>query len=948
MSPGKHTGMLRAFVMSLSVLVCLMGGPAGAADPKPTPPAKASRPAADDHWAYRRPVRPPLPAVGDAKWPRNPIDHFVLARLEQEGLKPSPPADRAALIRRVSLDLIGLPPTVAEVDTFLADKSPGAYEKVVDRLLASPHYGERWARPWLDLARYADTNGYHVDTRRDVWLYRDWVINSLNADKPFDQFTVEQIAGDMLPGATVEQKIATGFHRNTMFNEEGGIDPEEFRVKAVVDRVDTTATVWLGATLACAECHDHKYDPVSQKEYFQFYAFLNNTPDTGGGTGTARVPLLQVPTPEQQAQLAKHRAEIAEAEKVLNAATPELAAAQKKWEASAAAGGGGSVAWTVLDPVTSTSAGGATLTKQPDHSLLAGGARPDVDTYTIVAHTDLENITAVRLEALSDESLPNKGPGRQDNGNFVLTEFAVTAAPKSDPAAARPLALANASADFSQENWTAALAINGNGAGDNGWAVHPQIGTSHAAVFELKDPAGSKGGTVLTFTLDQRHGTQHLIGRPRLSVTSAPRPVAATTGALPANITAALAMPAAQRSEQQKTELAAHYRSIAPELQPAREGLAAARKAEAAVLAAAPSTMVMEEMPQPRKTRVHRRGNFLDPGEEVTPAVPAVLHPLPPGKSANRLGLAYWLVDEKNPLVGRVTMNRAWETFFGRGIVETSEDFGVQGLPPSHPQLLDWLATEFVRRKWSQKAMHRLIVTSATYRQSSRVTPALLERDLYNRLLARGPRFRMEAEMIRDNALAAADMLVRKVGGPSVYPPQPPGLWIEIGNPDYGMAEWPASSGDDVHRRGLYTFWRRSIPYPSFTTFDAPAREHCTARRARTNTPLQALVTLNDPAYVEAARALAVTMVAKGGPKPEARAAHGFRRCVARSPKRHELRRLVELYEQQLKNFSAAPEKAAAVLKGTAPPASVEARELAAWTVVANVLLNLDETITKQ
>jgi hypothetical protein len=656
----------------------------------------------EKHWSYVPPVRPPLPSVQNTAWPRNSIDYFVLARLEREGLSPAPEADRAVLLRRVSLDLTGLPPSPREVDAFLADNSPEAYERVVDRLLASPHYGEHQARYWLDQARYADTNGYEKDDRRTIWPYRDWVINAFNRDLPFDQFTIEQFAGDLLPDATPEQKVATGFHRNTMVNTEGGTDDEEFRVAAVVDRVNTTMEVWTGTTFGCAQCHNHKFDPFSQTEYYQLFAFFNNTEDRGKDNA----PQLELPTPEQ----------------------------------------------------------------------------------------------AVRLQALRGE-------------------------------AARVQAFADA----------AALAL-GN--------------------------AGKQAARAIQADLKK---------------------------------------------------------------QEARVGVA--------------TTLVMKERPQPRPTHVMKRGNHKNLGDPATPGTPAVLHPFPAGQPLNRLGLARWLVDPNNPLVGRVTMNRLWARYFGRGLVETSEEFGAQGEPPTHPELLDWLATELVEQRWSFKAVQRRIVTSATYRQSARVTPELHHRDPYNRLFARGPRFRLDAEMVRDNTLAISGLLNHKLGGPSVFPYQPDGIWF---NP-YSGDRWQMSTNGDQYRRGVYTFWRRTAPYAAFMAFDAPSREVVCERRPRTNTPLQALATLNDKAFVEASAALARRILAECKGDAKDRAAYGFKLCVARAPGARELDVLVRLYEENLEKYRQDPVAAQAMAKNGVKesPKDVDAAELAAWTVIANVLLNLDETVTK-
>jgi hypothetical protein len=693
------------------------------------------------HWAYRPLARPEPPLVRDAAWVRNPIDRFVLARLEKEGLTPSPEADRAVLLRRVFLDLIGLPPSPAEVDAFLVDSKPDAYERVVDRVLASPHYGERWGRLWLDLARYADTHGFEKDPIRSMWPYRDWVIAALNRDLPFDQFTIEQIAGDMLPNASLSQKIASGFHRNTMINTEGGVDPEEARVATIVDRVGTTATVWLGTTLACAQCHDHKYDPFSQKEFYQFFAFFNNADE----------PEMEVGPPEAIARRDAIRAQI------------------------------------------------EVLSKERD-------------TYLA--------------------TLPEK-----------------------------------------QKVWEAAL-------------------TSEARQ------------------------------------------------ALKPEIRAILDVPADQRDDDQKKALAQAFRAQDVGLSERETTLQALRAREPKL----PTTLVMQERAQPRETHIMIRGNFLTLGAKVDPGVPSILPPLPADQPANRLTLARWLVSPENPLTPRVIVNRIWEQNFGRGLVGTVEDFGSQGEQPAHPELLDWLASEFIRQGWSLKALQRLIVTSSTYRQSSFASPKLRERDPDNRLLARGPRFRVEAETIRDIALAASGLLCRKVGGPSVFPPQPDGIWTM----HYSNDRWIDSQGPDRYRRGLYTFWRRTAPYPTFMAFDAPSRETCTVRRPRTNTPLQALTTLNDPAFVEAAQALARRILAEGGPDPEHQAAYALRLCVVRAPRPDEIERIVALFTTERAQFQSDAQAAAALAgaEGESAPSDLAAR--AAWTVVANVLLNLDETITKE
>jgi hypothetical protein len=882
------------------------------------------------HWAYAAPRKSALPKVSRPDWVRNPIDHFVLARLDAEKLAPAPAADPTTLVRRVTLDLTGLPPTPAEVESFLADTAPGAYERLVDRLLASPQYGERQARWWLDLARYADTNGYEKDGKRSIWPYRDWVIRALNDDMPFDQFTIEQLAGDLLPGSAPEQRVATGFHRNTMVNAEGGVDEEEFRVAAVVDRVNTTAQVWLGTTLACAQCHSHKYDPFTLADYYRFFAYFNSTADGGTSNG----PEMRVPVGAGRA-VEPSAARVAELQRILNTTTPALAAAQAEWEKRA-----GQIRWTTPEP-DATAASGITFELQPDRSLLAQGKSPLTDIYTATLVTDAPTLTAVRLEVLADPALPGNGPGRADHGNFVLSGLIIRVGPKDKPDQMRRVKVRGARANFFQAapiGFRVENALDGDPKA--GWAVAPRMGESHWAVFEIDDEVKYPKGVRVELILSQQYGEKHTIGRFRLSVTDE-SPAALFN--LPPVVSAALAVAKDKRSGAQRDVLARYYRSLAPELEaPRRELDRLLREPSGRATGAEPTTLVMQELPKPRVTQVLKRGNHKDRGEVVQPGVPAALHPLAADSPPNRLGLARWLVAPNNPLVGRVTMNRLWHLHFGRGLVETTEEFGAQGDPPTHPELLDWLAVEFAEQKWSLKAMHRLIVTSATYRQSSRMTPELLKRDPANRLWARAPRVRLDAEGVRDNALAVSGLLDHKIGGPSVMPPQPEGIWAS----PYSSDRWETSAGGDRHRRGLYTFWRRTAPYPTFLLFDAPSREVCTDRRSQTNTPLQALALLNDPAFVEAARALALKMLAGGGTDPAAGVRAGFQRATARRPSAAEAELLVKLYQDSVTAYRRDP-KAARTLIGTDPPAGADPATVAAWIVVANVLLNLDETVTR-
>jgi Protein of unknown function (DUF1553)/Protein of unknown function (DUF1549)/Planctomycete cytochrome C len=885
-----------------------------------------------EHWAFVPPKQVPLPKVKQARWPRNAIDYFVLAQLEAEGLEPAPRADPYTLVRRLYLDLIGLPPTPEEADAFVSDSSPDAYERLVDRLLDSPHYGERWARRWLDLARYADTNGYEKDRTRSIWPYRDWVIKALNQDMPFDQFTIEQLAGDMLPGATLDQKIATGFHRNTMLNEEGGIDPQEFRFYAMTDRVATTGTVWLGLTIGCAQCHTHKFDPIPQREYYSVMACLNNADE----------PLMDVPTPDITARREKVAAEIAKRTADLrNKFPPEQANdkskpldvqrqenLERKFTAWLQEENAHATHWTVLRPVEART-NLPHLSVLEDGSILASGDQTKRDVYQLTFRTDLKGITALRVEVLPHDSLPRHGPGRVfyegAPGDFFLSDLTLAANGK-------PVRFGQASQSFAEGKNNAAAAIDDKP--ETGWSINGSQGQANAAVFNLAAPLDTAGLLTLQMVFEKYYAAA--LGHFRISVTTDKRP--AIVRGLPAEVEDRVLLPPAKHTAAQRERLLQHYLSVAPELAAER----AAIKKLQEQMPAYTTTLVLSERPpdNPRPTYVHRRGEFLQLTDRVDPGVLSALPPMPAGLPTNRLTFARWLVGPRNPLVGRVTMNRQWAAFFGRGIVRTTEDFGYQGDPPSHPELLDWLAVEFVNRGWSLKQMHRLLVTSATYQQSSRASQELLARDPQNILLARGPRIRMEAELIRDAALKIGGLLSEKIGGPSVFPPQPPGVTSEG---TYGALPWKVSTGPDRYRRGLYTFSKRTAPYAMFITFDAPSGEACVARREVSNSPLQALTLLNDPVFEEVAQALGRTLAAEKTPV-EARAAHLFRRCLTRPPSAEELEMLVKFYQNQSARLAKKELNAAAI----AGPGEGNVNERAAWTTTARALLNLDETITKE
>ncbi len=885
------------------------------------------------HWSFIAPRQAPLPEVKLKSWPVTPIDAFILSRLERAGLSPSPRADRATLIRRVSLDLIGLPPTVEEVEGFVRDDSPQAWERLVDRLLASPRYGERWARRWLDLARYADTNGYEKDRPRSIWPYRDWVITALNSDLPFDQFTVEQLAGDLLPNATTEQRIATGFHRNTMLNEEGGIDPLEFRFNALTDRVATTATVWLGLTLQCAQCHNHKYDPLTQRDFYQTMAFLNNADE----------PDLDLPKADA-AEL--HRKNLARAEqllKVLPSKWPlptdgaphdkqsdpqrrELAEkAFQEWLTTERAK---SVDWRVLHPTQAIS-NSPLLTVQPDDSVLASGDITKSDKYELTLENSSSLITAVRLEALPDLSLPGHGPGlcyyEGPKGDFFLGEFQLSAD-------GRPIKFADASHSYAKNGFGASaaakLALDGDP--QTGWTCSGRYGEAHEAVFIPAEPIS--GQQLRVTMLFGRHFASSL-GRFRISVTTDDRPAVARD--LPAAIQRLLSLPPEKLTSEQRQELFAQFLLSVKELEKDATEIKKLRQPLAPT-----TTLVLRERPpeNPRPTFVHKRGEYLQPDARVEPGTPGSLPAFSAGAPRNRWGFALWIVSPENPLAARVAVNRQWQAFFGRGLVRTLEDFGLQGEAPTHPELLDWLAVEFVKQGWSQKKLHKLIVMSATYQQLGHVRPELLAKDPENRLIGHFPHSRLDAEIIRDAALQASGLLSLKMGGPGVHPPQPEGV-TEVA---YGHPAWTTSTGEDRYRRSVYTFIKRTAPFAMFNTFDAPSGESCLARRDQSNTPLQSLTLLNDVMFVDATQAAGKLLVARPGEIGE-RVRYAFQRCFARLPTESEAAKLVQFVETQ-RARCLSKELDAAAIAGTK---GSDAAERAAWTLLARALFNLDEFVTK-
>ncbi len=1051
------------------------------------------------HWAFVAPTRPEAPTVSDVGWPRDGLDRFVLARLEAEGLAPAPEAARETLLRRVTFDLTGLPPSPEELDAFLADGRPDAYERAVEGLLASPRYGEHMARFWLDAARFGDTHGLHLDNERNLWPWRDWVVDALNRNLPYDRFVVEQLAGDLLPDADLATRVASGFNRNNPTTGEGGLIVEEYLAKYAMDRVDTFGTVFLGLTLNCAQCHDHRYDPLPQRDYYRLLAYFDSLAEAGSDENAlAPPPSLRAPDGALAGEIERATALARAARERLEGPDPELDAAQAEWEARLRERLAGR--WTVLEPIAARASGGAEFETLPDGSLLVRGPNPERDVYELELDTDLADLRALRLEALTHPENPLGGVGRAYNSNIVLTGVELAWAPRGSSAAPRPVPLVRARADFSQPGFDVAATLDEDPV--SGWAVGARIEDRRAEFFAAQ-PFGSADGARLFLRLrfESPH-VQHALGRLRVSVSSDPTlapvvlspwrslgPFRASNGDeafatdfvdpteidTQASVTHAAAGDAplawVERPEfvdgpvhslgdaehavvyLQRTLESPDARSLtlalgsddslrvwldgapllskrvaraaAPdqdrvvlELTPGRHELLLAvvndrggfafasrivgedlgglpLELEPSLVAAteeqpddgaaqalrshfrrhhsptwrservrveeleaarreleerAPLTMVSADLEQRRETRVLVRGQYDQPGEAVDPGVPGVLHALPADAPPNRLGLARWVVDPANPLTPRVTVNQHWQRFFGTGLVATPEDFGSQGALPTHPELLDWLALEFVESGWDVKALHRRIVTSATYRQDARVTPRHLERDPANRLLARAPRPRLDAESIRDAALFHAGLLVERLGGRSVKPYQPDGLWEAVAYPSSNTARFVQDEGEALYRRSLYTFWKRTSPPPSLSTFDAPNREFCVVQRTRTNTPLQALALLNDVQFVEAARGLAARVLAdpRVGDTSE-RVAMAFRRVTSRQPEAEERELLLGLLATLRARFAADPAAARALIAvgDSASDPSLDPVEFAAWTALANVLLNLDEAITR-
>ena len=896
----------------------------------------------EDHWSFKAPVRRDLPSCDVPVLLRGGLDTFIVSRLEREGLKPSPEADPATLLRRLTLDLTGLPPSPEEIRAFLSDDSPDAYERVVDRLLASPHFGERWGRYWLDLARYADTAGYTLDSPRPwAWRWRDWVIDAINSDLPYDDFSIAQLAGDLLPEATVEDRVATGFHRNTLRNFEGGVDQEEYRVRAVVDRVNTTTAVWRGLTVGCAQCHDHKYDPVSQKEFFRFFAFFNNDDE----------PDIAAPLPRQvwryEEQLAAfdqkaHEAEKQRLESALADARSRLPAKVAEWEAGVDVP---ETPWTVLVPKTYGATSTPTKMKLlDDASILVGGGGVFFNNFSMHYETDLEGITAFRVETLPDPSLPGGGPGRHETGNFFVSEFRVAVATPEDAARdADPtqVGIRRAIADVEQDDRPIALSLDGDT--DTGWSIGPSFGRHHAAIYFPEAPVGKEGGSVLTVGIDHHY---HTIGRFRLLATNAPLEALKDaeripeSEALPYPVIRILRTKSDARTPEERAVLEKLVETIDPEIRELRAKIAALPSRVPQPPATHAPTLAMRDKDL-RKTFVHVRGDFLRKGDEVAAGTPAVLPAFSGrGEAADRLDLARWIVNDQNPLSRRVFANRLWQRLFSKGIVLTTDDFGSQGERPSHPELLDWLAHEVTRLGWSRKALIRSIVTSRTYRQSSFFRQELAERDPDNRLLARQNRYRLEAEILRDLGLTVGGQMTWRIGGRSVHPPLP-GEVEDLGFAN--LVPWQVSDGDQKYRRGVYIFVQRTVPYPMLTTFDAPESTVTCVEREISNTPLHALFLLNDRVFVEYARALGRRIMDEAPPTVAGRSQYAYLLTHGRraSPDRQD--GLRGFHGRSMREFSIRPELAREFTGYEG-----DARELAAWTAVARVLMNTDRYLTRE
>ena len=914
------------------------------------------------HWAFIAPKRPEIPAHA-----KHPVDAFLNERLIEEGLSMKKEADKETLLRRSSLDLIGLPPTLEEMDAFAKDDSPDAYEKALDRLLSSTHFGERMALEWLDLARYADSNGFQSDGSRDMWLWREWLIGAYNRNLPFDQFTIEQLAGDMLPNPTSDQIVATGFNRNHRLNGEGGRIVEEWFVETVIDRVETTSMTWMALTMNCARCHDHKYDPISQKEFYQFFAFFNSNDESGvlaanGKNGFNTMPFIKVASADHKTRKAELEAKLEEAEaKAQSVEKAGLTAAFEKWmskERQALANGKPQQSWIPLAGESVTSKGGATFNRQPDGSWLPSGKNPTHDVYEIQAPLPAGMFAGILLDCLPDDRTPQKSLGRYSNGNFVLTRVEAEIRPSAGKVA--PVKLTLREADYSQKKWDISMVNNGNPG--NGWAVDgPTRRKPIKAMFLADSQAKVPEEAHLVVRFFHEALNQHNMGRFRVSYSQENVKSLDGKPGLPANLSALLRKEPGSLKPSDSKQLEKYFMAnVRNPVSQAQTKVAQAQKALDNFKNTFPSTMVMKEKAAPKDAFILTRGEYDQPTDKVERKLPAVLPPLAGDQPLNRLGLARWLVSGDHPLTARVWVNRMWERLFGVGIVKTSENFGSQADWPVHPELLDWLAVEFAKptvlpevagnpsQAWDMKGMIKFIMLSQAYRQSSSAPEELYRKDPENRLLARGPRFRLTGELVRDQALAASGLLVPKIGGPSTRPYMPAGVWSETNR--YGnLKNYKADSGEGLYRRSMYTIWKRTAAPPSMLLFDAPNREICMPKRSRTNTPLQALALMNEVTYVEAARALAQRMMKEGGDSVDSRLATGFRLVTARTPDAHTLKVLKSGFERRRNQFEKDEERAKALIAQGAskPDPSLPVPELAAYSATASILLNLDRVITK-
>jgi len=933
------------------------------------------------HWAFISPKRPDIPRVSDPGWVRNGIDSFVLARLDREGLKPSPLTDRVTLLRRVSFDLTGVPPTTPEIDAFVADKSTNAYEKVVDRLLASPRYGERMAFPWLEAARYADTNGYLRDGERHMWRWRDWVINAFNRNMPFDEFTIEQLAGDLLPNATLDQKIATGFNRNHRGNSEGGIIPEEYQAEYVMDRAETTGTVFLGLTVGCARCHDHKYDPTTQRDFYQMFAYFNSIPESGKARQIGNsFPYIKAPLPDQERTLGEYDRSVASATSRFANLQSRLVRSQKDWEASLDKSGQvqwgpskGLVAYYALDgtlgaPISITADGkaiplafqdgpanfvpgqigqaagfdGKTFLQGGDitgfESKFGSGGYRD-DAYTLAAWVYPTADTGAIVTKVADITQPvghglNLKDGKLeynyvndwvDDGMRMQTEKKLSLNQWHQVTVA-----------YDGTRYAKGVHVYVDG---EEWKWHVLLDDVNNTTSLKREPLriGGGGGPQNRF-----HGSIDDVRIYNRALTSSEAGILANTK----SVNEIAAIPEQMRNAAQAAKIRDYFlENAAPaDIREAWKQQWDAQVKRDEYYETLPTVMVMEEMPTPRESHILIRGAYDRPGEKVQPTMPGFLESAPENYASNRLGLARWLVGPSNPLTARVTVNRFWQMYFGTGIVRTVEDFGLQSESPSHPELLDWLATEFIRTGWDMKALQKTIVMSSTYQQSSKTTPEITQRDPENRLLSHGPRFRLPAAMIRDQALAVSGLLVDQVGGPSVKSYQPNGVWADT------SAVYTQDHGDKLYRRSVYSYWKRNIPPPTMSNFDAATRESCVVRQNLTNTPLQALDLMNDTAFLEAARVLAQRVMEEGGETSEDRITYAFRRITGRTPRKPEIRILLDAFNFQLDAFQSKPESAVEyVSQGEFPrDPKLNVSQLAAYTALASTILNLDETSTKE